>query len=81
MVKNLALELVMLMVWWSILIIGLLQTCMCIIEKTTLFLILASITMSTFDGEFDNLMARLLSCWIQDLNCWLLLLLNKWKEN
>ena len=33
--------------------------------------------MSTFDGEFDNLMARLLSCWIQDLNCWLLLLLNK----
>ena len=54
---------------------------MCAIEKATLFLILASITISMFDGVFDNLMARLLSYWIWDLNCWSLLLLNKWKEN
>ena len=79
--KNSALELIILIVWWSILMISLLWMCMCAIEEATLFLILASITISMFDGVFDNLMARLLSYWIWDLNCWSLLLLNKWKEN
>jgi len=32
------------------------------IEKAMLFLTLASIAMSAFDGEFDDLMAKLSSC-------------------
>jgi len=32
-----------------------------------LFLTLVFVIMSTLDGVFDDLMAILLSCWIQDL--------------
>ena len=66
--KNSASELVILMAWWSVLMIGLLQTCMCVIEEAMLFLTLVSITMSAFDRVFNDSMARLLSCWIWDLN-------------
>ena len=45
-----------------------------------MFLTLASITTKVFDEVFDNLIARLSGCWIWDLKCWSLLLLNKWKE-
>ena len=77
MVKNSVLVLVMLLVWWSVLIIGLLWIYTCAIEKAMLFLTLASITMRAFDRVFDDLMARLSSCWICNLKCWSLLLLNK----
>ena len=80
MVKNSALVLIILLAWWSILIIGLLWTCTCTIEEVTLFLTLASVTIRVFNGVFDDSMARLSSCWICDLKCWSLLLLNKWKE-
>ena len=81
MAKTSASKLIILMAWWSVLMINLLQTYMCMIEEVILILILVSITTSVFDEVFDDSIARLLSCWIWDLNCWLLLLLNKWKEN
>ena len=54
--------------------------CIYVIKEVMLFLTLASITTRVFEGVFDDLMARLSSCWIHDLKCWSLLLLNKWKE-
>ena len=80
MVKNSASMLVTLTVWWSILIISLLWMCTCVIEEAMLFLTLASMTMSVLDGVFDDSMARLLSCWIQDLKRRSEFFLNKWKE-
>ena len=69
MVKNSASVLIMLLAWWSDLMISLLWMCTYVIEEVTLFLILVSITIRVFDGVFDDLMARLSSCWICDLKC------------
>ena len=80
MVKNSASVLVMLAVWWSILIIGLLWTCMYAIEKAILFLTLAFITTSALDGVFDDSIAMLLSYWIWDLKRQSKFFLNKWKK-
>ena len=60
--------------------IDLLCTWICMIGVVTLLLILVSVTMRAFKGVLDNLIARLSSCWIHDLKCWSLHLLNKWKE-
>ena len=80
MAKNSALVLVTLIAWWSILTISLLWTCIYAIEEATLFLTLAFITMSAVNGEFDNSIAILSSCWIWSLKKWSEFLLNKWKE-
>ena len=80
MAKNSASVLVMLTAWWSVLIIGLLWTCTCMIEEAMLFLTLASVTMSVLDGVFNDSMTRLLSCWIWDLKRQPKFFLNKWKE-
>ena len=67
MAKSSTLVLVMWTAWWTVLAIGLLYVCICNIDIAVLFLILASMTTIAVEGEFDNSMIMLSSCWVRVL--------------
>ena len=66
--KNSASVLVMLTTWWRVLMTSLLWTWICAIDDVMLFLTLASVTTSVLDGELEDSIARLSSCWMWFLN-------------
>ena len=68
MAKSSASVLVMWTAWWMVLVMGLLWVCICNIDIAMSFLMLASVTIMTVEGEFDDSIIMLLSCWV-----WLLL--------
>ena len=72
--------LVMLTAWWRVFMTGLLWMCVCNIDVAMLFLILASVIISTHEGILKDSKAKLSSYWIQALKLVSLHLLNKWKE-
>jgi len=51
--------------WWMVLVMGLLWVCICNIDVAISFLMLASVTIMVVEGEFDDLIIMLSSCWVR----------------
>ena len=68
--------------WWRVLISELLAIYMCKMDVAILFLMLASITTIAMDGEVNDSITMLLSCWKWILSFFSLLdkLKKKWSE-
>ena len=80
MAKSSASDKVMLTAWWRVLTIGLLKMWMCAMDKAILFLTLASVVTRALENEEEDSIAKVSSCWRQDLKEGSLLLLKEWKE-
>jgi len=75
----LASELVTNAVWWSVLMRGWFEICVCEIDVAILFLMLASVATIAMDCNEDDSITTELSCWRQNLSFFPLL--HKLKEN